>query len=107
MESSEIIYSHYGEVQETINVLSQASERMSWQDIAKVLKGSDMPAARRIVSVNPADASVVLDLGEKHRVTIFVQESLEANVGRYYTVAKKFSAKKEGALLAVERALEN
>ena len=105
MESSEIIYSHYGEVQETINVLSQASERMSWQDIAKVLKGSDMPAARRIVSVNPADASVVLDLGEKHRVTIFVHESLEANVGRYYQVAKKFRAKKEGALRAMERAI--
>lgn len=105
MESSEIIYSHYGEVQETINVLSQASERMSWQDIAKVLKGSDMPAARRIVSVNPADASVVLDLDEKHRVTIFVHESLEANVGRYYQVAKKFRAKKEGALRAMERAI--
>ncbi|MDR0981427.1 MAG: NFACT family protein [Methanocalculaceae archaeon] len=105
MEISEIIYSHYGEVQETIDVLAQASAKMSWQDIARVLKGADTPAARRIVSVNPADASVVLDLGEKHRVTVFVHESLEANVGRYYQVAKKFRAKKEGALRAMERAI--
>lgn len=105
MEISEIIYAHYGEVQETIDVLAQASAKMSWQDIARVLKGADIPAAKRIVSVNPANASVVLDLGEKHRVTVFVHESLEANVGRYYQVAKKFRAKKEGALRAMERAV--
>ncbi|HJJ99287.1 MAG TPA: ribosome rescue protein RqcH [Methanocorpusculum sp.] len=105
MEISEIIYAHYGEVQETIDVLAQASAKMSWQDIAKVLKDASTPAAKRIVSVNPADASVVLDLGEKHRVTVFVHESLEVNVGRYYQVAKKFRAKREGALHAMERAV--
>ncbi len=105
MECSEIVYSHYGEVQETIDVLAAASAKMSWQDIAKVLKGADTPAAKRIVSVSPADASVVLDLGEKHNVTIFVHESLEANVGRYYDVAKKFRNKKEGAIRAMERAI--
>ncbi|MDE2442835.1 MAG: ribosome rescue protein RqcH [Methanocorpusculum sp.] len=105
MEISEIIYSHYGEVQETIDVLAQASAKMSWQDIARVLKGADTPAAKRIVSVNPADASVVLDLGEKYNVTVFVHESLEANVGRYYQVAKRFRAKREGALRAMERAV--
>lgn len=105
MECSEIIYSHYGEVQETIGVLAGASEKMSWQDIAAVLKGADTPAAKRIVSVNPADASVVLNLGEKHKVTVFVHESLEANVGHYYDTAKKFRNKKEGALRAMERAI--
>ncbi|MDV0444096.1 ribosome rescue protein RqcH [Methanorbis rubei] len=104
-ECSEIIYSHYGEVQETIGVLAAASAKMSWQDIAKVLKGADSPSAKRIVSVNPADASVLLDLGEKHKVTVFVHESLEANVGHYYDTAKKFRNKKEGALRAMERAI--
>ncbi|MDD4132957.1 MAG: ribosome rescue protein RqcH [Methanocorpusculum sp.] len=101
-EISEIIYSHYGEVQETIDVLSAASQKMSWQDIAKVIKGSPMPAAKRIVSVSPKDASVVIDLQEKHKVTIFVHESLEANVGRYFAVVKKFRAKKAGAIRAME-----
>jgi predicted ribosome quality control (RQC) complex YloA/Tae2 family protein len=103
MEISEIIYSHYSEVRETMDVLVQASLKMSWQEIAKILKDADVPAARKIVSVNPEDASVVLDLGERHMVTIFVHESLEANVSRYYQMAKKFRAKKEGVLRAMKR----
>jgi predicted ribosome quality control (RQC) complex YloA/Tae2 family protein len=105
MEISEIIYLHYGAVQETIDVLAQASLKMSWHDIARILKDADTAVARRIVSVNPVNASVVLDLGEKHRMTIFVHESLEANVSRYYQVAKKFRAKKEGVLRAMDRVI--
>lgn len=101
-EITEIIYGHYGEVQETIDVLAAASQKMSWQDIAKVIKGSAAPAARRIVSIDPEKASVLLDLGEKHKVTIFVHDSLEANAGRYSQVAKKFRAKKAGAYRAME-----
>ncbi|HJJ50306.1 MAG TPA: ribosome rescue protein RqcH [Methanocorpusculum sp.] len=101
-EISEIIYSHYGEVQETIDVLSAACQKLSWQEIAAVIKQSDMPAAKRIISVEPKDASVVVDLQEKHNVTIFVHDSLEANVGRYFAVVKKFRAKKAGAIRAME-----
>ena len=101
-EISEIIYSHYGEVQETIDVLSAASQKLSWQEIATVIKKSDAPAAKRIISVDPKNASVLIDLQEKHNVTIFVHDSLEANVGRYFAVVKKFRAKKAGALRAME-----
>lgn len=101
-EASEIIYGHYGEVKETIDVLAAASRKMSWQEIASVLKKSDMPATKRIVSLDAAKASVVLDLGEKQKVTIFVNESLEANAGRYSEQAKKFRAKRAGALRAME-----
>ena len=101
-EISDIIYSHYGEIQETIDVLSAASQKFSWQEIAKVIKASDLPAAKRIVSVNPKDASVVIDLQEKYKVTIFVHESLEANVGKYFAVVKKFRSKKAGAIRAME-----
>ncbi|MDO9522610.1 MAG: ribosome rescue protein RqcH [Methanocorpusculum sp.] len=101
-EISEIIYSHYGEVQETIDVFSAASQKLSWQEIAAVIKQSDSPAAKRIISVNPKDASVMIDLQEKHKVTIFVHDSLEANVGRYFAVVKKFRAKKAGAIRAME-----
>ncbi len=101
-EISEIIYSHYGEVQETIDVLSAASQKLSWQEIAAVIKQSEAQAAKRIISVNPKDASVMIDLQENHKVTIFVHDSLEANVGKYFAVVKKFRAKKAGALLAME-----
>ncbi|HJJ88720.1 MAG TPA: ribosome rescue protein RqcH [Methanocorpusculum sp.] len=105
LEISEIIYTHYGEVQETIDVLAQASLRMSWQEIAKVLKDAHTHAAKRIVSVNPENASITLDFGEKHLITIFVHKSLEANVGQYYQLAKKFRTKKEGVLRAMECAV--
>ncbi|HJJ36470.1 MAG TPA: ribosome rescue protein RqcH [Methanocorpusculum sp.] len=101
-QASEIIYAHYGEVKDVIEVLAAASKKMSWQDISAVLKKSDMPCAKQIVSLNPQDASVVLDLGEPQKVTVYVHESLEANAGRYAEVAKKFRAKKAGALRAME-----
>ncbi|MDO5844456.1 MAG: ribosome rescue protein RqcH [Methanocorpusculum sp.] len=104
-EISEIIYGHYGEVKETIDILAKASEKMSWQEIEKVLKGSDLPAAKRIVSISAKDASVVLDLGEKHKVTVFVRDSVEENAGRYSETAKKFRAKKAGAYRAMEKGI--
>ena len=104
-EAAEIIYGHYGEVQEIIHVLSEASKKMSWQEIGTVLKSANIPAAKSIVSINAKDASVVLNLGEKQNVTIFINESLEANAGRYSQIAKKFKAKKAGALRAMEKGI--
>lgn len=99
---SDIIYGHYGEVKEVIDVLSDASKRMSWQDIETILKKSENPCAKRIISLNPENASVILDLGEPQKVTIYLHDSLEANAGRYAEQAKKFRAKKTGALRAME-----
>lgn len=100
-EAAEIIYGHYGEVKEVIDVLSEVSRKMSWQEISAVLKKSDMPAAKRIVSLNAEKASVLLDLGEAQKVTIFLHDSLEANAGRYSELAKKFRTKKAGAVRAM------
>jgi len=102
-ECSEIIYGHYGEVQEIIQVLSEATKKKSWQEVGKILKTADIPAAKRIVSMNPEKSSVVLDLGERQKVTIFIHESLEANAGRYSQLAKKFKAKKSGAERAMQQ----
>ncbi|HJJ28069.1 MAG TPA: ribosome rescue protein RqcH [Methanocorpusculum sp.] len=100
-ETSDIIYAHYGEVSEIIQILDAASKKMSWQEIGRVLKESALPAARRIVSIDAANAAVTLDLGEKLRPVIYVHETLEANAGRYSEVVKKFRRKKEGALKAM------
>jgi predicted ribosome quality control (RQC) complex YloA/Tae2 family protein len=99
--AAELIYERYTDIQQLITTLDDASKKMSWQDIAKVLKGADHPAAAMIVSVNPADASVVIDIGMK--VTISVQKSVEGNVGVYYDLMKKFRSKREGAIRAMSR----
>ncbi|HJJ47268.1 MAG TPA: ribosome rescue protein RqcH, partial [Methanocorpusculum sp.] len=102
-EAVEMIYTHYREIQEIIQILFEASKKMSWQEIGMVLKATDIPAAKSIVSINAKDASVLLNLGEKQNITIFINESLEANAGRYSMISKKFKEKKVGALRALEK----
>jgi len=99
--AAELIYERYTDVQQLISTLQAASQKMSWQEIAKVLKTADHPAAAMIVSVNPSDASVVIDLGMK--VTIWIQKSVEGNVAVYYEQMKKFRSKREGAIRAMNR----
>ena len=96
---AELIYEQYPVASEVITTLAAASRRLSWQEIAKVLKGADNAVARRIVSVDPATASVVVDLGEK--VTLYVHETVEQNVERYYDQARKFKKKRAGAIAAI------
>jgi predicted ribosome quality control (RQC) complex YloA/Tae2 family protein len=96
---AEVIYEQYQLVSEIITTLETASKTRSWQEIAKVLKGAENPVAKRIVRVDPATASVEVDIGE--RVTLFVHESVEQNVERYYEQARKFKKKRAGALAAM------
>lgn len=101
--AAELIYENYGFVSGIIETLRDASSRMSWQEIEKVLKSSDLPETEKITCVHADRASVDLDLGTT--VEIFVNESIENNVGRYYDLVKKFKKKREGALKAMEKPL--
>lgn len=97
----EAVYTNYPLVQDIIATLDRVSQSLSWQEIEEVLKKSDLPAAKKVVAVHPAEAAVELDLGV--RVKIFVRESVEANLEHYYDQIKKFRKKTEGALAAMER----
>ncbi|MDG6256136.1 MAG: ribosome rescue protein RqcH [Methanomicrobiaceae archaeon] len=100
----EAIYENYALVSDIIRTLDQASRERSWQEIETILKQSDNSVAKAIRAIHPADAAVELDLGVP--VKIFVHDSLEANVGRYYDQIKKFRRKREGALAAMEQSFE-
>jgi predicted ribosome quality control (RQC) complex YloA/Tae2 family protein len=97
----ELMYESYPLLQEIITTLDQVSRTKSWQDISRVLSAQESGPATKIVSVNPALASVEVDIGE--RVTLYVHESLDANIGRYYDTIKKFRKKIAGARAAMER----
>ena len=97
----ELIYGNYGLVNEIVTTLDSASKTRSWQEIDKILKNQTSGMATTITSVNPADASVEVDLGEK--VTLFVHDNVEANAGRYYDLIKKFRKKIAGAKTAMEK----
>jgi predicted ribosome quality control (RQC) complex YloA/Tae2 family protein len=100
----ETIYANYTLVSDVISTLSAASHDRSWQEIEAVLRASDNPVARAVVAVHPAESAVDLELDE--RVTIYVRDNLEANIGRYYEQIKKMKRKKAGAIAAMERTVE-
>ncbi|MDD1712046.1 MAG: NFACT family protein [Methanoregulaceae archaeon] len=97
----EAIYEHYPLVEDVIRTLQDASMRMSWQEIEAVLKANREGPAGKVVAVHPETASVELEVGQ--RVTIFVHEGVEANIGRYYDQIKKFKKKIAGARAALAR----
>ncbi len=97
---AERVYEQYPLAQEVITTLEAASRTRSWQEIAGLLKGAENPVARRILRVDPATASVEVDLGGE-RVTLCVHETVEQNVERLYGQARKFKKKRAGALAAM------
>ncbi|HDR73157.1 MAG TPA: fibronectin-binding domain-containing protein [Methanoculleus sp.] len=100
----EAIYENYALVSDIIRTLDQASRERSWQQIETILRHSDNSVAKAIRAIHPAEAAVEVDLGMT--VKIFVHDSLEANIGRYYDQIKKFRQKREGALAAMEQSFE-
>ncbi len=97
----ELMYESYPFLQEIIATLEKASRTKSWQEITQVLAAQESGTATRILSVNPAEASVDVDIGE--RVTLFVHEGLEASIGRYFDATKKLKKKIAGARAAMDR----
>ncbi|HUU76466.1 MAG TPA: ribosome rescue protein RqcH [Methanoregulaceae archaeon] len=99
----EKFYENYGLVQEIITTLSDASKTRSWQEIQDILRTQKSGSALKIKAIHPAESAVDVDLGEI--VTLYVQESPDANAGRYYDQIKKFRKKIIGARVAMERAV--
>jgi predicted ribosome quality control (RQC) complex YloA/Tae2 family protein len=96
-----LMYESYPLLQEIIRVLDQESRKRPWQDIERIIRTADAGPASKIVSVNAEKASVEVDIGE--RVTLYVHESLEANVGLLFEAIKKLKRKIAGARLAMEK----
>jgi predicted ribosome quality control (RQC) complex YloA/Tae2 family protein len=99
----ERIYANYTLVANVIETLDTVSRERSWQEIEEVLKKSDNPVAKAVAKVYPAESAV--DLAIDGTVKIFVHETLEQNVGRYYDQIKKFKKKRAGAIVAMEKPL--
>ena len=99
----ELLYENYAPVTGIITTLDEASKNHSWQDIEQILKENrDNASAKMIRAVHPAEAAVEVDLAGE-RVKVYVHETIEQNIGRYYDQIKKFKKKKTGALAAMKR----
>jgi predicted ribosome quality control (RQC) complex YloA/Tae2 family protein len=100
-----LIYAHYGEVQEILDVIAKARENYSWKEISQIIKKSkkesDIPALELIESVDKMGVITLKLDGQTVRVdsNLGIAESCEQF---YYNKGKKAKRKIEGVKIAIE-----
>ncbi|MCL2550502.1 MAG: NFACT family protein, partial [Methanimicrococcus sp.] len=102
---AETIYANYSFVESVLKVLSAARDSgRSWDDIKKIIdiakKENSNEAAKAILSIQQADASVTVDLKDCKAV-LDIRKTIPQNANVYYDQAKKFEKKKSGANTAM------
>ncbi|WP_318786451.1 ribosome rescue protein RqcH [Methanimicrococcus hacksteinii] len=102
---AESIYSNYAFVESILNVLNASRDKgYSWDEIKKIIenakKENSNEAAKAILSIQPAEASVTVDLKE-YKAVLDIRKTIPQNANVYYDQAKKFEKKKEGAIKAL------
>ncbi|MDY0267008.1 MAG: ribosome rescue protein RqcH [Methanimicrococcus sp.] len=102
---AEAIYSNYAFVESVLNVLSASREKgYSWDEIKKIIekakKENTNAAAKAILSIQPADAAVTVDLKE-YKAVLDIRKTIPQNANVYYDAAKKFEKKRDGATKAI------
>jgi len=98
------MYANYQLVNDVLQIIREASQQYSWQDIEKRLMASDIPIAKRIRAIYPAESAINFDVGEE--VKLFINETINANVARHYEQIKKLKKKRDGALKALQQPLK-
>ncbi|WP_435346898.1 ribosome rescue protein RqcH [Haloarchaeobius sp. HRN-SO-5] len=104
-EKAELLYGHYGLVDEVISTVQAArADDVSWDEIAETFESGaeqGIPEAEAVVDVDGSEDTVTLDL-DGTQVTVDVRHGVEKNADRLYTEAKRIEEKKEGAMAAIE-----
>ncbi|WP_440953386.1 ribosome rescue protein RqcH [Methanococcoides sp. FTZ1] len=101
---AEKIYEHYQNIEELLSILENARDKgYSWDEIRSILKKAkdDLPAARTIESIDPAEGIIVMDL-DGTKASISIRKTVPQNAQIFYDKAKKLTRKREGALRAIE-----
>jgi len=100
----EVIYEQYTRIEGIQKTLREARKRLSWQEIEARIREGTVDEARIITAFHPSTSAIELDLGE--RVILSVDESIDANVARYFEQMKKLKRKRSGALIALEKPIQ-
>ena len=95
-ELGNLIYLNYQRLEEILNALATAQEKMGWDEVRKRIK--DIPD---IVSVDPRTSGAVIKLllenGDKKDVGINVKRNVNDNAAVYFERSKKAKLKMKGA----------
>lgn len=98
--TGDLIYAHYQTIEETVKIISDARERLGWDEIQDRLKGADIPQARIIRSIDPGKGTLTLEL-DGRKVPVDIKLTIPQNAQMFYDKAKKISGKRSGAERAI------
>ncbi len=106
----DLIYANYSTVDEIINTLKSAREKMDWKSIKKIIKeNKNNPILKIIEGINEKNGEIILrlsaDYGEgviEKNVVLDIRKNAFENADDYYNKAKKFKNKIKGVKIAIE-----
>jgi len=99
-----LLYSHYSEIQNLLDIIHQARENFSWMDIASKLKKARKEGMKEAQIIESMDKMGVLTLNlEGERVIVDANLEIPENAEKYYNKGKKAKRKIKGVNIAIER----
>ena len=107
----DLIYANYAMVDEILNTIMSAREKLEWKEIKKIVKqNKDNPLLNKIVSINEKNGEIILNLtvdyGDGAPITkgviLDIRKNAFENADNYYGKSKKFKHKIKGVHTAIE-----
>ncbi|WP_456374101.1 ribosome rescue protein RqcH [Methanocaldococcus sp.] len=106
----DLIYANYQIVEELLNTIKMAREKMDWTKIKKIIKeNKDHPILGLIENINENSGEIILRLKSEvddkvieERVSLDIRKNAFENAERYYEKSKKLRSKIEGIEKAIE-----
>ena len=106
----DLVYANYNLVDEILDTLKSAREKMDWKGIKKIIKeNKDNPILSKIVSINEKNGEIILKLSADYgdgliekNVVLDIRKNAFENADEYYNKSKKFKNKIKGVKTAIE-----
>jgi predicted ribosome quality control (RQC) complex YloA/Tae2 family protein len=106
----DLIYAHFDIAGRVTKTLFEASKSLGWKELQTRLqqgKENKLPEALVVDSVLPNEGAAILKLedeqGKPVRVKVDLRATVQENADIFYELSKKQRAKREGALVAIQR----
>jgi len=99
-----LLYSHYTEVQNILEIIHKAREKFSWMEIAAKLKKARKDGLKNADIIESLDKMGVLNIKlEGEQVTVDANLEIPENAENYYNRGKKAKRKIKGVNIAIEK----
>ncbi len=102
--SDYLIFAHYSEVQNILEIIHNAREKFSWKEIGSKLKKGRKKGLKEAQPIESVDKMGVLLLNlEDERVVVDANLDIPENAEKYYNKGKKAKRKINGVKIAIKR----